>query len=318
MKHEAKLAIVVFIWGVNYLIVPFGVGAMGAGPFTLIRFAATVPILYAMMWWRQDFRVERSDWGKMVLIGLTGTSGYQAAFAAAVDLTSTVNAAILFSLSPIFSVLLNYAMGREKPALINWIGLLIAFVGGAVIVTRDGGLTNLASGHQTGDALMLLAAFLWALTALLSEGCLKKYGGLKTTAWSLPAGVVGLVFFAGHPLLSLHMASVPASAWCSLAFAILGATVIGVVMFYDVLPHLGTRQVMSSMYLIPVVAIVCSCAWNRTWLTAAEIAGIALALSGVVLARRNAAYNSLKSVSVTVVGSPAGAIGPSPKETQNV
>ncbi|KUZ26759.1 DMT family transporter [Burkholderia territorii] len=286
MKHEAKLAMVVFIWGVNYLVIPYGVGAMGSGPFTLMRFAITLPILFMLMAWRRDFRIDRGDWGRIALIGIAGTTGYQAAFAAAVDLTTTTNAAILFSLSPIFSVILNYMTGREKPTVVNWLGLAIAFIGGAVMVLSDGQGISVESKHVTGDALMLLAAILWAVTAFLSEDCLKKYGGLKTTAWSLPSGVAGLIVFSGSAYARLDLAGVPASAWWSLTFAILGATVIGVVMFYDALPHLGTRQVMSSMYLIPAIAIVSSCVLTRSWLTGAELAGIALALFGVTLAKR--------------------------------
>ncbi|KVS41039.1 DMT family transporter [Burkholderia ubonensis] len=303
MKHEAKLAIVVFIWGINYLVIPYGVGAMGSGPFTLMRFAITLPILFMLMGLRRDFRVERADWGRIALIGIAGTTGYQAAFAAAVDQTTTTNAAILFSLSPIFSVILNCVSGREKPIIVNWIGLAIAFAGGAVMVMSDGQVVSLESKHLTGDVLMLLAAILWAVTAFLSEGCLKKYGGLKTTAWSLPSGIAGLILFSGTATARLDLTSVPASAWWSLAFAIMGATVIGVVMFYDALPHLGTRQVMSSMYLIPAIAIVSSCVLTQTWLTKAEIVGIALALFGVTLAKRKVARIRVTSEPVEMLGS---------------
>jgi len=314
MKHEAKLAIVVFIWGINYLVIPYGVGAMGSGPFTLMRFAITLPILFMLMAWRRDFRIDREDWGRIALIGIAGTTGYQAAFAAAVDLTTTTNAAILFSLSPIFSVILNYVTGREKPTVVNWLGLAIAFIGGAVMVLSDGQGVSVESKHLIGDAMMLLAAILWAVTAFLSEGCLKKYGGLKTTAWSLPSGVAGLVLFSGSAYARLDLTSIPGSAWWSLAFAILGATVIGVVMFYDALPHLGTRQVMSSMYLIPAIAILSSCVLTRSWLTGAELAGIALALFGVMLAKRKTG----DALPMSVEPEPVKVLGSSSRGQRNV
>ncbi len=296
MKHELKLWLVVALWGISYLVLPLGVTAMGAGAFTLLRFLTTLPILFLIMAVRRDFHMERRDWMRIALIGIVGTTGYQATFAAAVGGTTTANAAIIFSLSPVFPVLIQHAAGREKASAINGLGLALAFAGGVVMVLSNRGPVSLASEHLGGDALMLLAALLWALTAFLSEPCLKRYGGLKTTAWSLLSGVLGLGLLFGGDCMRLDWPGLPHAAWGALAFAVVGATVIGVVMFYDALPHLGTRQVMSARYLIPAVAIVCSCLVTQTMLSLPQLAGIALALCGVMLTKHQGAPASPRSL----------------------
>jgi len=286
MNYEAKLFLVMLMWGVNYVIIPYGLGPFGAGPFTFLRFGLTLPILFLLLLHRRDFFIAFADWKRMALIGLLGTAGYQITFAAAVEATTTTNAAILFSLSPIFSVLINRLSGREIPGWTNWLGLFLAFSGGLLLVLSEGSSFTINSSHKKGDLLMLAAALLWALTAFFSEECLRKYGGLKVTAWSLPFGVAGLALYAAFDTASLDFSSLPGTAWLALFFAILGATVIGVVLFYDALPHLGTRQVMTYMYLIPVIAILTECAVFGVRLNGMQILGAILALLGVALTRK--------------------------------
>lgn len=286
MSYEFKLLLAILMWGGNYVIIPYGLGPFGAGPFTFLRFGLTLPILFLLLLHRGDFFIAFEDWKKMALIGLLGTAGYQVTFAAAVEATTTTNAAILFSLSPIFSVLINRLSGREIPGWTNWLGLFLAFSGGLILVLSEGGSFTINSSQKKGDLLMLAAALLWALTAFFSEGCLRKYGGLKVTAWSLPFGVAGLALYAAFDTASLDFSSLPSTAWVALLFAILGATVIGVVFFYDALPHMGTRQVMTYMYLIPVIAILTECAVFGLKLNGMQISGAVLALLGVALARK--------------------------------
>lgn len=278
--------IAVLLWGINYVIIPHGLGPFGAGPFTLIRFTLTLPVLFLLLLRHRNFAIERVDWPQLALIGLVGTAGYQAAFAAAVDATTTANAAILFSLSPIFSVLLNHISGREYPSWTNWMGLIFSFIGGLILILSDGSTFTLNANHRKGDLLMLSAALFWALAALISERCLKKYGGLKVTAWSLPSGIIGLLLLSGYDTFNLDFSSIPSSAWWAMVFSIIGATVIGVVLFYDAVPHLGTRRVMSYMYLIPVIAIFSECLISRAWLNVIQVIGVILAMFGVALTRK--------------------------------
>lgn len=289
MGHEVRLLWVVLAWGCNYWVLPHGVAAMGAGPFTLARFACTLPLL-ALLWvWRKAPPVRREDWPRVAVFGLIGIAAYQAVFAAAVHATTTTNAAILFSLSPIFGVLLSRVTGREHPSALNWMGLAMAFGGGWVLVMARTPEASLSFEHLEGDLLMLSAALLWAVAAYVAEPVLKKYGGLTVTAWGLPTGLVGLGLWAGADALHVPWTNLPWAAWASLAFAVLLATVLGVVWFYDAVPHLGSGKVMSYMYLTPVVAILVSCVLDGQWVTALEAVGIGLALLGVWLARRRSA-----------------------------
>lgn len=292
MNHERKLFLVVLVWGVNYLILPYGVSWFGTGAFTFLRFALTMPALFLLLWKRDDLAIDVNDIPILCCIGLIGTTGYQATFAAAVHLTSTANAAVLFSLSPVFSMILNKVAGRDNPRLSNWFGVLLAFVGGVVLVLGSGRELTFGANQITGDMLMLVAALLWALSTFVSERVLKKYGGLKVTAWSLPAGILGLLLFSTAELATVSFDAVPASAWWSLTFAVVGATVIGVVLFYSAIPHLGARKVMTYMYLVPVIAILLSSVVFETELSTQQIAGIGMSLLGVFLARSRPSFKN--------------------------
>lgn len=306
MSHERKLFLVVLAWGVNYLILPFGVSWFGSGVFTLLRFGLTLPALFLLLWRKNDLVIDVCDIPVLCCIGMIGTTGYQTAFAAAVQLTSTANAAILFSLSPMFSMILSWLVGRDNPTVVNWCGALLAFAGGVLLVRGSGREFSFDGNYATGDALMLVAALLWALAAFISEDPLKKYGGLKVTAWSLPAGVIGLLLISWDGLTTVSFGAAPISAWLSLLFSILGATVIGVVFFYDAIPYLGARKVMVYMYLVPVIAIFSSCIIFKAGLTIPQITGIGMSLLGIYLVRyRPLAENVNEAFQDHLIGKPS-------------
>ena len=84
-----------------------------------------------------------------------------------------------------FGILIAYFLLGEKVPLKNIIGLIIAFVGIAIL----SGNPNL-EGKMLGVLLVLSGAFLWSLAQVFAKDVSEKIGGLALTAW--------LGIFSGH------------------------------------------------------------------------------------------------------------------------
>lgn len=284
MFYELRLLLVAVVWGLNYKILPLGISELGAGPFTFWRFLFSVPLMFALLIPKQQYKIAKSDMLRLAYIGVIGTSAYQWVFAAGIARTSTVEAAMLFSLSPAFAVVLNSISGRDRPKSHQVTGIVLATIGTYLIVTRTSNL-ELKTSHALGNALMLLAAFLWAFYAFASENLLKKYGGIRVSAWSAAFGTIGLAAVFWPEFSPNKVLALTPQATFALIFAVFGATVFGVVMFYATIPHLGSRRVMATMYLVPVIAICADFVTGTSLPDIREWVGIALVFSGVVLAK---------------------------------
>ena len=287
MRYEIGLLFVAIVWGLNYRILPAGVQEFGAINFTIWRFVFSSALLLVLLTVIKNVQFRREDLFPIILVGLVGTTAYQFTFAAGVAETNAVDAAIIFSLAPIFTLGINAITGREKIRLHHYLGGVMAVVGTAIVVTRNS-IPSMGTEHLFGNALMLLAAFLFALYAHVSEHLLKTYGGIHITAWSGLFGAMGLVAIGmasgeliEHP--SIDVAS-NAALW-SLLFAIIGATVFGVSVFYAAVPHIGSRRVMATMFLVPVVAILVDFSLGTATLGLRELLGITLVLCGVYLTK---------------------------------
>ena len=99
-----------------------------------------------------------------------------------------------------FGILIAYFLLGEKVPLKNIIGLIVAFVGIAIL----SGNPNL-EGKMIGVILILSGAFLWSLAQVFAKDVSEKIGGLALTAWlgifSGPQCIIASYFIEGRCLL---------------------------------------------------------------------------------------------------------------------
>ena len=284
-RTQLKLVFIVLVWGVNYKILPIGVREFGAPTFTLLRFALTFPLLVLAVKWAGAARIERSSWPRMLAIGVIGTMLYQLMFAQGVTMTTATNAAVLIAISPIFSFILATLFRQAMHSPANWAGLFIALAGALLVISR-GELQRLSTEHLAGDAVMLLASFLWALYSFVAEPMTKKYGGLPVTCWSLLPGVIGLTAISGHSLVDINWRDISPAAWYSLSYAVTLVTALGLVFFYQAIQVVGAQRVMAYMFLVPVAAMLSAALFFGESLTLLQAVAALMVMLGVYLARK--------------------------------
>ena len=120
----------------------------------------------------------------MALVGVTGFAAYNALVTIGMERTSAFSAALLMSLSPVFTLLLARALGIERPRLAQWLAVALAAVGVAVFVGDNVRAEGI--GQATiGDVLSLVAAFAFAIYSLAVRPLTNKYGATVTTAWAV-------------------------------------------------------------------------------------------------------------------------------------
>ena len=154
-----------------------------------------------------------------------------------------------------FGILIAYFLLGEKIPLKNIIGLIIAFVGIAIL----SGNPNL-EGKMLGVLLVLSGAFLWSLAQVFAKDVSEKIGGLALTAWlgifSGPQCIIASYFIEGNTFDFITNATT--QAWIIVIYLAVGMNVIGYSCWYSVLSRNPVNNVMSVLLLFPITGLLTS------------------------------------------------------------
>ncbi|MFL9925192.1 DMT family transporter [Herbaspirillum lusitanum] len=158
---ELALITITCMWGATFLIVHNAVAASGALLFVGMRFGVAA-LLPGLIFFRQVRGLTRAELAAGALIGVSIFGGYSLQTYGLMSISSSRSAFITAFYVP-FVPILQWLVLRQRPSLMAWIAVGIAFVGLVLITGPDG----VASGISSGDLLTMLGAVAIAAEILL-------------------------------------------------------------------------------------------------------------------------------------------------------
>ena len=192
-----------------------------------------------------------------------------------------------------FCILIAYFLLGEKVPLKNIIGLIIAFIGIAIL----SGNPNL-EGKIMGVILILSGAFLWSLAQVFAKDVSEKIGGLALTAWlgifSGPQCIIASYFIEGNTLDYIFNAT--SQAWIIVIYLAVGMNVIGYSCWYSVLSRNPVNNVMSVLLLFPITGLLTSIFILKETPNSYAYFGGAIIITGVAMILINKKSNKEKIV----------------------
>ena len=214
--------------------------------------------------------------GGVFLIGATGLT-----FVGQQTTTSGV-AAIIVSLSPVVTALFAWALlPAERPSRRGLIGVLVGFVGVAIVV-RPGPLT--ASGSTVlGRALILTATVSLSLGTVLIRRSDHALPSPALTGWAMLVGAA--IQVAGAVALGEPAAGIVLTPAALAAVGYLGvfAGAFGFVLYFSLLDSVGPLEANLVSYLVPVVTLVTGRLLLDEAIQPAAVVGFLVILAGFAL-----------------------------------
>lgn len=285
-------ALAALLTGATFIALsPIFVRLSEAGPTATAfwRVALALPALWALWLWRRRgaagaavVNVRHAALLAAAGLAFAGDLGF---WHASIQLTSVANSTLLANLASIFVTLAAWLLWRERPSALFLAGLAAALCGVAILV---GTSLQFSARALLGDFLGLVTALFYA-AYILAVKALRDRG----------AGTLGLMAITGTvtaaALLPAALASgetfVPSSAygWAVLAGLALVSHAAGQGLIAHALAQLPAAFSSVGLLLQPVMAALFAWAILAEALVPLQVAGGAVVLLGIYLARRGSA-----------------------------
>lgn len=280
LRHLGAL-ITIIMWGLSFVSTRVLLdNGMGPAEVYIYRFVLTY-LMVLIISHRKIMSDCLRDECLFAVCGLCAGSIYFMAENTALEYTLVSNVSLLTSMSPLITTMLVGMIYRsERPGKGAVIGSLVAFMGVACVIFNSSFSLEV---RPLGDFLSLAAAFSWAVYSLVLRKLNVVYDVWFITRKTFFYGILTalpFMFFGQEMNDPMEMLSRPAVIG-NLLFLVLGASVLGYVLWAIVVKRMGAIKANNYLYLQPIVTLVASVFLIGEKITVIGYIGCILILGGL-------------------------------------
>ncbi len=198
--------------------------------------------------WVHDRRVL----ARIALAGLLGVTANQALFLFGLKHTTAVNATIMVTTVPVFTVLGSLLLRLERPSALKLVGIVLAGIGAIYLVGPD--RLSLHSGVALGNFLIMLGMICYAAYFLVAKPVLQRHDPIMVSAYVMGFAALGIVPVAVPSIIAAPLHEVPARIWWMCAYLVAGPTIGAYFLNLWALKRASSNTVATFIYLQPLFA----------------------------------------------------------------
>ena len=288
-RLDLLLLVMTLIWGTNYALIKSVFREIDPQAFNALRFVLASSVMVAVNAFVRTSTVfhtpaplTRSDWIRLVWLGLVGHCLYQFLFVGGLAKTSVANGALLVSATPVVITIFSSVSGKERIGAMHWAGTLLSLFGLYIVVGRGAHVTG---ASLRGDLMLAGAVVCWALYTVGSRPLMERHSPVGVTALSMLVGTLVYVSLAGPRLARVPWAAVSPITWVKLVYSALFAICIAYTIWYTAVRAIGSARTSVYSNLLPIVAMITAYFWLGEPIGWDKIAGTTAVLAGVALTR---------------------------------
>ncbi|MFM0720640.1 EamA family transporter [Paraburkholderia strydomiana] len=282
LLSDLMLLAVAVVWGTSYGVVKSALVFYPVLGLLALRFGVTFVILSPAL---RHLRAADARTLRGVLIAGLLLLGIFLCETFGILMTRAANAAFLISLCVVLTPLVEWLLLKRRPSRIEWVAVALSLFG-AWLLAGDGALSL-----NPGDALILLAALLRALTVCVTKRVMRDSALPPLSVTAVQSGVVAFGsaaaawLFAPHqqwqavPTLSGH-----ATFWAYVAYLVLACTLFAFFAQNFAIKRSSPTRVSLLMGSEPAFGALFACIWLGERISTTAWIGGALIVAASILA----------------------------------
>ncbi|UCZ55125.1 DMT family transporter [Bacillus shivajii] len=276
-----------FFWGTNFVISRIVVEEVPPVQLSLMRWVIAslvfLPFVYNEL--KQNKLMIKKNWKALLLLALTGIAGFNTLLYIAIQYTTSINASIVNATAPLLIVLLSVVFLKEKLFTIQYIGVIVSFIGVFIIITGGRLETLWTLTFNPGDVVVFAAVIVWAIYSVL----MKKFGvnlpKKSTFIITMYIGILSLIPFAlfERTYHAVTITALPVDTILAIIYLGIFPSIISFICWNEGVMQVGAGKASNYLYLIVFFTAILAVIFGGEKVTWTQFIGGGFIISGVMV-----------------------------------
>lgn len=240
-------------------------------------------------------RIQKRDWLLLVASSLLGVVLNQWLFVKGLSLTTVINATLLGTTIPIFTLLVSIALRTDRASLRRAFGILLS--AGGVVYLIGPGSAGFSPATRLGDLLIVTNSLCYGTYIAISKDLMTRYSALTVITWIFIVGTIAAVPVGAISFSHVPLAQVSFTVWLAIAYIIVVPTVGAYYLNAWALGRVPPSTVAVYIYLQPLIAFSLAPLLLGEKLSWRTFVAAALIFAGVLVVTRRGRSRALQDVS---------------------
>jgi drug/metabolite transporter (DMT)-like permease len=222
----------------------------------------------------------------MVLAASFGVFGYATFFMSGLQHVPAGKGALVITLNPVITLLLAAWIFHERLNKRIGLGMAMAAVGAAIVITKGEPWHVLDGRVGLGEVLLLGCVGCWVAYTLIGRKVMVGVDALTTTAVTAAIGalmLLALTLVVDGTAGVTGLLSAPRNAWLCMAGIVVGSTALAYAWYFDGVKALGAGAAAGYITLVPVFGVVFAALGLGEVIDASLLVGGTMAIAGTAL-----------------------------------
>lgn len=283
LAGNACILIATIFWGVNVSVtkalIPEWMTSEGVSAVRLIGGCV-------LFWIASSFvhcdKINRQDWKKLILGGFVGLFGFIYLFVMSLKYANPIDVSIIMTLPPLFVILMGVLFLHRRPSKLEYLGIVVSFVGAAVVILAAGG-GSAGKNNLIGILLAIASCVCYAFYLVILEGPSHTYRPVTMLRWVfLFAAIPAVALTIGFDKMPIIHTS-EAIPWIEIGFILICPTFIAYFLVQPAIKDIGSEMVSIYQYLLPVFATISAVLMGLDHLKWIQVGAMVIIVAGMVL-----------------------------------
>lgn len=277
-KIALAFAVVYIVWGSTYIAIRFAIETIPPFLMAGMRFLTAGSILYLFASLKDKVKPSLRHWKSAFIIGALLLLGGNGLVVWAEKIVPTGITALIVATVPLWTVLLEWLwLKRGMPRPLVFCGIVLGVLGLWILIKPQ---TNSAPLNLTGIAVLLAAAFSWAVGSIQARRAHLPKSGFMATGMEMISGGSLLLIVGSVKGEWNHFSfkAVSAHSGFALGYLILFGALIGFSAYKYMLKHTSPTLSSTYAYVNPLIAVFLG------WLLAGELLTLRIFFGAIIIA----------------------------------
>jgi drug/metabolite transporter (DMT)-like permease len=285
-KGHLAMLVANSIWGFTTPMakIVLSVGSVTFLSLTSVRLLGAAVVFWIASIFTKREKVNARDLFLILMASIFGIVFAQGAFMKGLSMTSPIDASIMTTTTPIFTLIISAIYLKEEITSLKIGGILLGAFGAILLIIS--GKQHIDSGSVIGNCLCMLAQLSFSIYLVMFKGLIDRFSPVTLMKWIFTFAFLCWIPFSYNAVINVNY---PALSYK--IYFYLGAIIFGGTFFSYLLISVGQHSLRPSVvgmynYIQPVVASGVAVFWGMDTFDLIKFIAVFLVFTGVYLVNK--------------------------------